>query len=64
MKLKQEIDQEIQDQEVSRWWNIDRNLHRWDKENYSEYNIEIHHVLKRQDMTLNYLDGYFDKFYS
>ena len=57
MKLSEDINQKIQDQEVSRWWNIDRNLHRWDKEHYSKDNLEIHHVLKRQDMTLNYLDG-------
>lgn len=57
MKLNDEIDSEIQDQEVKRWWNFERNLDRWDNFHYSEENREINHVLKRQDMTLAYLDS-------
>jgi ubiquinone/menaquinone biosynthesis C-methylase UbiE len=57
MKLNDEIDSDLQDKEVTRWWNIERNLDRWDNFHYSEENREINHVLKRQDMTLAYLDS-------
>jgi ubiquinone/menaquinone biosynthesis C-methylase UbiE len=57
MKLNEEIDSDLQDKEVTRWWNIERNLDRWDNFHYSEKNREMHHVLKRQDMTLAYLDS-------
>ena len=57
MKLREEIDPDLQDKEVTRWWNVERNLDRWDKFHYSKENREMHHVLKRQDMTLAYLDA-------
>jgi len=44
--MSAELNQKIQEKEVYRWWNLDRNLHRWDHDHYSKDNIEIHHVLK------------------
>ncbi len=54
--MQNQLNQKLQDKEVYRWWNLERNLHRWDHDHYSKDNIEIHHVLKRQDVTLDYLD--------
>jgi len=57
MKLTQDIDEELQNKEVSRWWNQERNLQRWDEFHYSDTSPVLLHVLNRQNMALEYLDG-------
>ncbi len=42
MKFKEEIDQELQDKEVARWWNHPRNI-RWDNFYYSHKKNKLVH---------------------
>jgi len=55
VKLKEEIDQDLQEKEVARWWNHPRNI-RWDNFYYSNENKDRFHVWTRMQKSLNYLD--------
>ena len=56
MKFKDEIDQDLQNKEVSRWWNHPRNI-RWDNFYYSDENTDKFHVWTRMQKSLDYLDS-------
>ena len=56
MEFKEEIDQNLQNKEVSRWWNHPRNI-RWDNFYYSDENKDKFHVWARMQKSLNYLDS-------
>jgi ubiquinone/menaquinone biosynthesis C-methylase UbiE len=56
VKFKEEIDQNLQNQEVSRWWNHPRNI-RWDNFYYSDENKDKFHVWTRMQKSLDYLDS-------
>ena len=56
MNFKEELDQNLQNQEVSRWWNHPRNI-RWDNFYYSDENKDKFHVWTRMQKSLDYLDS-------